>query len=166
MGLEHISEGYGSPQIHRSYLDAKQKLDSKTKETQSAKPSSSDQVEISEDAKRLAEKNEAVQKMRDALRQLPEEAGTRQEKVREAMVQILAGYYEQKDIIAKVVDSLLETSPNAVLQGESGGPSGLEPSGQDVAAQEIRLEEIEKKIAEGFYDRPDVVETVATRLLE
>ena len=81
------------------------------------------------------------------------------------MVQILTGYYEQKDVIAKVVDSLLEISPNAVVKGESE-PSGLKPSGQDVIAQEIRLEDIAKKITEGFYDRPEMVEAVATRLLE
>jgi hypothetical protein len=166
MGLEHISEGYGSSQINRSYLEAKQKLDSKNKDVRDAKPSSSsDHVEISEDAKRLSEKDETVQRTKDALGQLPDNAGTRYDKVREAMVQILTGYYEQRDVIAKVVDALLETSPNAVLSGETG-TTGPGSTGQVDPAQVIRLAEVEKKIAEGYYERPDVIEAVATRLLE
>ena len=163
MSVEHISEGLGSHQIQKAYLDAKQKAESTKKESQDSAATQSDRVEISEDAKRLAEKNALAQRAKESVESLPEPE-LRHAKIHQTMARKQTGYYERKEVLDKTASEILNKESHI----ESPGTAENERNESISEDAELRLEkirEVEKRIQESYYERKEVVESIIDRLL-
>jgi hypothetical protein len=165
VSVEHISEGLGSHHVQKGYLDAKRKTESdKNEEPRQSTDSDSDRVEISENAKRLAEKNTQAQQLKDDLNKLSEPE-LRQDKIRQAEIREWTGHYERQDVQEKIVKSVLD---------QLGSMKALEQSvlnETDVSQQpdiELRwdkIQEVSKRIEALYYERKEIMDSVIDRLL-
>ena len=165
VSVEHISEGLGSHQVQKGYLDAKRKTESdKNEESKRSTASDSDRVEISEKAKRLAEKNAQAQQLRDDLNKLPE-SELRQDKIRQATVREQTGHYERKDIQEKIVKSVLDKLGSMEAM-EQSDPNETDASQQsDVELRWDKIQEVARRIEELYYERKEIMESIIDRLL-
>lgn len=163
MSIENISEGLGSHQILKGYLNAKGKT--KTPQEEKNKSSdisqSADRVEISENAKKLADRISLVERLREELKEVPR-SEIRREKIEQALSRIHAGYYGDKKVLDEVIDILLKESEGMESFGIAG-ESKVSDSDPEISWDKIQ--EVGQKIEELFYERREVLETIVDRLL-
>ena len=165
MSVEHISEGLGSHQVQKGYLDAKRKTESdKKEEPKGATTSDSDRVDISEKAKQLAEKNTQAQHLRDDLNKLPE-SELRQDKIRQAEVREWTGHYERQDVQEKIVKSVLDKlgSMKALEQSDLNETDVSQQP--DVELRWDKIQEVSRRIEVLYYERKEIMDSVIDRLL-
>ncbi len=157
MIVDNITQGAGAHPLHRGYLDSKKKIESEHKAGQPNNKVTSDKIEISEDAKLLMQQNSIVQTAQKALSALPD---VRSEKVQHSTERLQAGFYEKPAVYLKVADSLTADPAEAALN-----------EARDVTDEllEVRLEkiqEVQKKLQENFYERQEIFEEVVSKLLQ
>ena len=165
MSIENISEGLGSHQILKGYLNAKGKI--KTPQEEENKSSnasqSADRVEISENAKKLADKVSLVERLREELKDIPK-SEVRREKIEQALSRIHTGHYGDKEVLDEVIDVLLKESEGTESFGVIANSEAFESdSGTEIRWDKIQ--EVGKKIEELFYERREVLDTIVDRLL-
>jgi len=165
VSVEHISEGLGSHQVQKGYLDAKRKTESdKNEESKRSIASDSDRVEISEKAKKLAEKNIQAQQLKDDLNKMPEPE-LRQDKIRQAEVREHTGHYEQQDVQEKIVKSVLDKLGSMKGFEQSGGTETDATQQPDVELRWDKIREVSQRIEELYYERQEIMESIIDRLL-
>lgn len=165
MSIENISEGLGSHHILKGYLNAKGKTKT-PKEEENKSPNisqSADRVEISENAKKLADRVSLVERLREELKGIPK-SEIRREKIEQAMNRIHAGYYGDKEVLDEVIDVLLKESEGIESFG-STVDSEVTVSDSDPEISWDKIQEVGQKIEELFYERREVLETIVDRLL-
>ena len=158
MTIEHVSEGRGAHSIQKGYLDSKRKLDSAKSEGQEKSSPGADQVEISKDAKRLSQRDSLIQELRTSLESMPE---VREERVRAVEERVTADHYERREVLERLADALLEGSED--LESPGAKASDESPDNTDVRLEKI--EQVQTRIAQGYYDREDIIETLVQILL-
>ena len=158
MTIEHVSEGRGAHSIQKGYLDTKRKLDSAKSEGKEKTSSGADQVEISKDAQRLRQRDSLIQELRASLEKIPE---VREEKVRAVEERVTADHYEKREVLERLAEALLEGSGDFET-------SHAQDSGASQDKSDIRFDLIEQaqdRIAQGYYDREDILETLVQILM-
>lgn len=165
MSVEHISEGFGSHQVQKGYLDAKRKTESdKKEEPKGATTSDSDRVEISEKAKQLAEKNTQAQQLKEDLNKLPEPE-LRQDKIRQATAREQTGHYEHSEVQEKIVKSVLDKLGSMEALEQSGRDEAGISQEPDVELRWDKIQEVSRRIEESYYERKEIMESIIGRLL-
>ena len=164
MSVENISAGLGPYQILKGYLNAKGKVRLPKEEDKSSNiTSSADRVEISEDAKKLAETVSLVERLRVELKGIPEPE-VRREKIEQALARIHTGHYGDKKVLDEIIDVLLQESEETesfdALVNEKDMASSV-----DAEVRWDKIQEVGKKIEELFYERREVLDTIIDRLL-
>ena len=165
MTVEHISEGFGAHQIHKGYFDAKRKTESAKEGENHSSTSASDRVEISNDARRLMERDSLVGRVRNVLGDAPE---VRQEKVRQAVERLVMGLYEQREVLERIAESLLGGGREIRLSsdGKEGSQEVLSTEDVDDGIRWDKIREVEERMNQGFYDQVDVLESIVARLIQ
>jgi len=165
VSVEHVSEGFGSHQVQKGYLDAKRKTESdKNEESKRSTGTDSDRVEISEKAKQLAEKNIQAQQLKDDLNKLPEPQ-LRQDKIRQAAVRERTGHYERQDVQEKIVRSVLDKLGSMDGSEQSGGTETDATQQSDVELRWDKIQEVSRRIEALYYERQEIMESIIDRLL-
>ena len=157
MSIENISEGFGPQPIHRGYLDGKKRI---SKSDQVEKKSKPDQVNISPDAKKLMMRDALVEQVKAALENVPD---VRQERVQQAGQRLSYGYYADENVQKKVAGSLFEEQaelPNAGVLEESDAPPQIDPQ-----MHIEKLQQVQQRVVEGYYDQLEVIETLVEKLM-
>ena len=161
MSVEHISEGMGTHSIHRGYVDAKQKIESQKGEKNVSDNVRSDKAEISDAARRLMNRDSLVQKIREVFERLPEVS---EEKIRQVMGRLSVDYYSRREVLEKIGDSLLEENKGLDFSSSAEGPEETYSKVKgDIRIEKIQ--EVERKIETGFYNRNDILDNIVNRLL-
>lgn len=164
MSIENISEGMGPYQILKGYLNAKGKTkSSKEEDTSSNMTSSADRVEISEDAKKLAERISLVERLKEEMKSIPEPE-IRREKIGQALARMHSGYYGDKEVLDELIDALLKEGEETKSPDALGNVKVLS-AGSDAEIRWDKIQEVGEKIEKLFYDRREVIDTIIDRLL-
>jgi hypothetical protein len=163
MSIDQISQSSGAYQVQKNYLDAKRKAAAPSKEETPKISPKADKVEISEDAKKMITSDNLIQEGLDAVKNLPEEP-IREDRVRQSEVRIVTGHYDRKDVLEKIVDFLIERDD--ALENESF-PLTMETLTENQASdiRYDRLELIQQRITDNFYDQIEVLDNIAGKLL-
>lgn len=154
MSIENVSEGLGSFPIGRAYLDAKKRVE---KTDQVEKKSKPDEVNISSDAKRLMQRDSLIEQVKVALDELPD---IRESRVKQTQDRLNFGYYADENVQKQIAGSLFEDQETL--------PSEVASLKEEAVYAEQHLEklhEIGQRVVEGFYDRIEVIESLAEKLM-
>lgn len=160
MTVEHISENLGPRASKIQYLDGKRKVESEDSEKKPspAGPGDKDQVEISENAKKLMSRDVLLERMEEQARDADD---IREEKIKRAEIRLMIDYYNKKEVLEKVAESLLGGA-------EKAEAADAESSIQRNTASDIRwdlVRQAEDRMRRGFYEDPTVIMSVVDKLL-
>ena len=160
MNIDHISESLGSQSAQKSYFDPKKRAETFRKEESQKVPTRSDAVSISEEAKKLRQKEALLETAGNEINALPETKMSRAE-MQQIISKILGHHYFTKEVTEKIAEAMLEpdkVQPQQLEQGEAKPSINLNVISED------RLQEIRQKIADGFYDNPGIMEVIVKAL--
>lgn len=163
MTIEHISGEIGASHIQKPYLDAKQK--SKEAAPPKAKDaiSQSDHVHISSDAKKLQEQQSLLNKIGEVLYEEPE---IRKDRIDQVTTRIHLGTYESKEVTDQIVNKIIDetdTKPTASSKSQAGIDFDAIPDTE--AVREDKLQEVQQRIQQNYYEQPNVVDRIIKKLL-
>ena len=153
MSVENISEGLGSHQVQKGFLNSKQKTRSKDKEEASS-PSPVDRVEISEDAKRLAKEGPLVQQSGQTDKDI--QYSKLQGQGYDPLTKITWDSSEQKETVKKIIETYMK---------ENGSLSSLESGEVDSEVRLSKIQEVGRRIEAQYYKSRDVVSAIVDKLL-
>lgn len=163
MAIEHISGEMGANHIQKTYLDAKIKSkDAAPPKAKDAVPQS-DNVHISSDAIKLQEQQSLLNKIGEVLYQEPE---IREDRVEQAMTRIHLAKYESNEVTDQIVNKIIEETETKQTE-LSGSRVGMDfdTIPDTDAVREDKLQEIQKRIQENYYEQQNVMDMIIKKLL-
>lgn len=160
MSVEHISQGAGTHPLHQSYLDAKKKIDSQHKPGGEVKKAPSDKIQISDDARQLIERDSLVKELQKTLETLPD---VRPEKVQQSTERLESGYYEQQQVYENISGQLL--NENEETNNEINDIENQPIQDNEIDIRLDKIQEVQKRIEENYYERREIMENIIDRLL-
>lgn len=153
MSIENISEGLGSHQIQKGYLNSRQKSRSEEKEETSSKIHQ-DRVEISEDAQRLMRQSSSDQQSREVERESAE--SKLRENTGKSLSRIQRDSSEWQETIKKIQEKFTK---------ENGGLTSPGPTEVNAEVRWTKIQEVGRRIEAHFYQRKEVVNAIIDKLL-
>jgi len=158
MSVENITPGSGMYRASKGYFDAKKRTVQSEKNADKASGTTSDNVQISGTAREMRQKQLLAGEFTDMLKNLPE-PGVRQDKIGTAVSNIMNGYYDKESVQNQTAGALMD---------EQAGPAentALAPETDTADLDHQKIEDVQKKILENYYDNIEVIETVVDKLL-
>jgi|GEM_PF-3354431 len=160
MNIDHIAENYGSHALRSSGIEPKKRADEK-KSVQAGPVAPSDRIQISDEAKAMKEKAALVGIAKKALDATPEPTlGDVQ--VRQVYARILNQHYDSRQVLESIADSLFEGGTQLAKQSSDRQEISLPADLEALSPQ--RVDEIQAKIENGFYEQSEVFDVIVREL--
>ncbi|MCK5147485.1 hypothetical protein KAR48_12080 [bacterium] len=160
MTIDHIAENYGSHAIRSSGIEPKKRDDEKKAV---ARPAAqvSDKIQISDEARALKEKAGLLATAQEELKKVAD-IEIPDAKVRQVFARIMSQYYDSRQVLGSIADSLLDNGIQ--LAKDSGSDVGISKLNEMASLESGQIDEIRQKIENGFYDQQDVFDVIVQEL--